>query len=197
MAPSAAGLSVLKAMAFNSIEQCHLLLLYQSVVLMQYHWLWTRPHNNGMKNLPKMDRMQNEAMRITVGTSKDTTTEARRFILDLLPMQTRRRVPTTHFFLVSSYHVLSHLDRACLMGISIASHSGKLFLIFMPSHLHRSCCQTRGCTQGHSRSGSFQVRWHSAAHTRLCPPHTRQCLKSTDMFLASCKHQSQMTFQLL
>ena len=105
MAPSAAGLSVLKAMALNNATSSYCIKVWCSCSVTDY----------GL-GLTKLDRVQNEAMRIIVGTSKDTTTEARRFILDLLPMQTRQKVnrskhtselqkiPTTHFFLVSSYH---------------------------------------------------------------------------------------------
>ena len=42
--------------------------------------------------LLKLDRVQNEAMRVILGTTKDTPTEAMRFVLDLPPMQTRQKV---------------------------------------------------------------------------------------------------------
>ena len=41
-------------------------------------------------NLLKLDRVQNEAMRVILGTTKDTPTENIRFMLDLPPMQTRQ-----------------------------------------------------------------------------------------------------------
>ena len=41
-------------------------------------------------NLLKLDRVQNEAMRVILGTTKDTPTETMRFTLDLPPMQTRQ-----------------------------------------------------------------------------------------------------------
>ena len=43
-------------------------------------------------NLLKVDRVQNEAMRVTLGTAKDTPIETIRFMLDLPPMQTRQKV---------------------------------------------------------------------------------------------------------
>ena len=43
-------------------------------------------------NLLKLDRVRNEAMRVILGTTKDTPTETTRFMLDLPPMQTRQKV---------------------------------------------------------------------------------------------------------
>ena len=43
-------------------------------------------------NLLKLDGVQNEAMRVILGTTKDTPTETMRFMLDLPPMQTRPKV---------------------------------------------------------------------------------------------------------
>ena len=43
-------------------------------------------------NLLKLDRVQNEAMRVILGTSKDIPTETMRFMLDLPPMQSRQRL---------------------------------------------------------------------------------------------------------
>ena len=43
-------------------------------------------------NLLKVDRVQNEAMRVILGATKDTPTETTRFMLDLPPMQTRQKV---------------------------------------------------------------------------------------------------------
>ena len=40
-------------------------------------------------NLLKLDRVQIEAMRVILGTTKDTPTETMRFKLDLPPMQIR------------------------------------------------------------------------------------------------------------
>ena len=46
-------------------------------------------------NLLKLDKVQNEAMRVILGTTKGTPIETTRFMLDLspiLPMQTRQNV---------------------------------------------------------------------------------------------------------
>ena len=55
-----------------------------------------------------LDRVQNEAMRVILGNTKDTPTETTRFVPDLPSMQTRQKVeqikayfravrnPTTH-----------------------------------------------------------------------------------------------------
>ena len=43
-------------------------------------------------NALKLNRVQNEAMRVILGTTKDTSIETTRFNLDLPPMQTRQKV---------------------------------------------------------------------------------------------------------
>ena len=101
------GLSVLKVMAAKGIEQRHLFLLYQSVVLSVIDYglgLTTMAQTN----LLKLDRVQNEAMRVTLRTTNDTPIETMRFVLYLPPTQTRQKVeqakdtsvpsklPTTH-----------------------------------------------------------------------------------------------------
>ena len=85
------GLSVLKAVAAKGIEQCHLFLLYQSVVLSVIDYglgLTTMAQTN----LLTLDRVQNEAMRVTLGTTKHTPIETMRFMLDLPSIQTRQKV---------------------------------------------------------------------------------------------------------
>ena len=42
--------------------------------------------------LIKLDRMQNEAVRVILGTTKDTPTKTMRFMLDLPPMKSRQKV---------------------------------------------------------------------------------------------------------
>ena len=42
-------------------------------------------------NLLKLDRVQNEAMRVLLGTTKDTPIETMRYLLDLPSMETRHR----------------------------------------------------------------------------------------------------------
>ena len=94
------GLSVLKAMAAKGIDQRHLLLLYQSVVLSVTDYglgLTTVAQTN----LLKLDRVQNEAMRDILGTTKDTLIETMRFMLDLPPMQTSQKVEQTKSYCTS------------------------------------------------------------------------------------------------
>ena len=64
-------------MASKGIEQCHLFLLYQSVILSVIDYgldLTTLSQSN----LLKLDRVQNEAMRVILGTTKDTPIETMR-----------------------------------------------------------------------------------------------------------------------
>ena len=85
------GLGALKAMAAKGIEQRHLFLLYQSVVLSKIDYglgLTTMSQTN----LQKLERIQNEAMRTILGTTKDTPIDAMRYVLDLPPIQTRQKV---------------------------------------------------------------------------------------------------------
>ena len=77
------GLSALKTMASKGIEQCHLFLLYQSVILSATDFdlgLTTLSQSN----LLKLDKVQNEAMRVTLGTTEDTPIEAMSYLPDLL-----------------------------------------------------------------------------------------------------------------
>ena len=43
-------------------------------------------------NLLNLDKVQNQAMRVVLGTTKDTPTETMGFMLDLPPMQTSYKV---------------------------------------------------------------------------------------------------------
>ena len=85
------GLSTLNAMVSKGIEQRHLFLLYQSVILSVVDYglgLTTMSQSN----LLKLDRVQNEAMRVILGTTKDTPIETMRYLLDLPSMETRHKV---------------------------------------------------------------------------------------------------------
>ena len=61
-------------------------------------------------DLLKLDRVQNEAMIVILGTTKDTPTETMRFMLDLPPMQTREKVKLvkTFFSAVEKKHSPLH-----------------------------------------------------------------------------------------
>ena len=68
-----------------------LFLLYQSAILSVIDYglgLTTLSQSN----LLKLDRVQNEAMRVILGTTKDTPTETMRYLLDLPSMETRHKV---------------------------------------------------------------------------------------------------------
>ena len=81
----------MKATSAKGIEQCHLFLLYQSVVLSVTDYrrdLTTMAQTN----LLKLDRVQNKAMWVIFGTTKDTPIETTRFMLDLSTVQTRQKV---------------------------------------------------------------------------------------------------------
>ena len=90
------GPSVLKVVATKGIEQRHLFLLYQgvSVSVTDYGPGLT---TMAQTNLLKLDRVQNEAMPVRLGTTKDTPIQTMRFMLDLLPGQSihqyRRKSP--------------------------------------------------------------------------------------------------------
>ena len=85
-------------MASKGIEQRHLFLLYQSVILSVIGYglgLTTLSQSN----LLKLDRVQNEAMRVILGTTKDTPTESMRYLLDLPSMETRHKVEQVNAYL--------------------------------------------------------------------------------------------------
>ena len=100
-------------------------LLYESVVLgvADYGLGLT---TMAQTNLLKLDRVQNEAMRVIHGTTKDPATETMRFMLDFPPMQTRQKVehvmskhtsvpskiPTTH-----SLHEAVKKTKGCRLGL--------------------------------------------------------------------------------
>ena len=73
--------SVLKVVAVMGIKHHHLFLLYQSVVLSvtDYELDLT---TMAQTNLLKLDSVQNKAMQVTLGTTKNTPTETMRFMLD-------------------------------------------------------------------------------------------------------------------
>ena len=92
------GLSTLKAMASKGIDQRHLFLLYQSVVLSVIDYglgLTTL----SQFNLLKLDRVQNEAMRVILGTTKDTPIETMRYLLNLPSMETIHKMEQVKVYL--------------------------------------------------------------------------------------------------
>ena len=84
-------LSTLKAMASKGIKQHRLFLLHQSVIpnVIDYGLGLT---TLSQSHLLKVDRVQNKAMRVILGTKKDTPIETMRYLLDLPSMETRHKV---------------------------------------------------------------------------------------------------------
>ena len=83
-------LSAFKAKASKGIKLYHLFLLYQSVILSVIDYglgLTTLSQSD----LLKLDRVLNEAMRVSLETTKDTPIEAMRYLLDLPSMETRHK----------------------------------------------------------------------------------------------------------
>ena len=78
-------------MAEKGIEEHHLFLLYQSVVLcgIGYGLGLTLMSQT---TLLKLDRVQNEPMSVILGTIKDTLTETMRFMLASHQWKTRQKV---------------------------------------------------------------------------------------------------------
>ena len=63
-------------------------------------------------HLLKLGRVQNEAMRLVLGTTKDTPIEAMRFMLDLAPVQNRQRVEQSNHTSVPSQLPTTHSTRS-------------------------------------------------------------------------------------
>ena len=82
-------------------------------------------------NRLKLDRVQNEAKRVILGTTKDTPTETTRFMLGLPPMQTRQKVEQVkaYFSAVENPH----------------------------NPLHESVKDTKGCRLGRGKSWMDQA----------------------------------------
>ena len=88
----------LKAMASKGIKQRHLFLLYHSVILSVIDYglgLTTLPQSN----LLKLDRVQNEAIRVILVTTKDTSIDAMHYLLDLPSMETRHKAEQVQTYL--------------------------------------------------------------------------------------------------
>ena len=115
------GLSALKAMASKGIEQRHLSLLYQSVILSVIDYglgLTTLSQSS----LLKLDRVQNEAMRVILGTTKDTAIETMRYLLDLPSMETRHKVEQVKAYLNTMQNPKNPLKKKRSVDWQEASH---------------------------------------------------------------------------
>ena len=82
-------------------------------------------------DLLKLHRVQSEAMRVIIGTTKDTPTETMRFILDLPPLQTTKKVEQVkaYFSAVGNHH----------------------------NPLHEAVKDTKGCRLGRNKSWMGQA----------------------------------------
>ena len=89
---------MLKALAVKSIEQHHLFLLYQSVILSVID-CGLGLTALSQSNLLKLDRVKKEAMRVILGTTEDTPIETMRYLLDLPSMETRHKVEQVKAYL--------------------------------------------------------------------------------------------------
>ena len=65
----------------------------------QRHWQWSWSHNPVTVHLLKLDRMQNEAMRLILGTRKGTPIDNMRYGLDLPSIETRHKVEQVKVYL--------------------------------------------------------------------------------------------------
>ena len=96
-------------MAAKGIEQRHLFLPYQSVVFsVTDYTLGLTPM--ARTNLLKLDRVQNEAMPVILGTTMDTSSETTRFVTDIPPTQTRQKMTQVkaYFSAVENPHIPLH-----------------------------------------------------------------------------------------
>ena len=101
----------MKAKASKGIEQRHLFLLYASVILSVIDYglgLTTLSQSN----LSKLDRVQNEAMRVILGTTKDTPIETMHYLLDLPAMETKHKVEQVKTYLNEMQNLKKPLNDA-------------------------------------------------------------------------------------
>ena len=108
-------LSTLKATASKRIEQRHLFLWYQSVILsvIDYGLGFT---TLSQFNLLKFDRVQNEAMKVILETTRDTPIEAMRYLLELSSMETRHKVEQVKAYLCAMKKPLHDAVKAVSHG---------------------------------------------------------------------------------
>ena len=92
------GLLAMKAVASRGVSQRILLLLYQTLVLsvIEYGFgLMTLADTH----LKRLDTIQNEAMRIILGCTRDTSAAAMRYYLDLPTMKERHKIAQVQAYL--------------------------------------------------------------------------------------------------
>ena len=84
------GLFAMKAMVAKGIEH-HVFRLYQNVILSVINYVLVLTALS-QSNLLKLDMVQNEAMRVILGTTQDTSIDVIHYLLDLPSMETRHKV---------------------------------------------------------------------------------------------------------
>ena len=135
------GLSALKAMASKGIEQRHLFMLYQSVILSVIDYglgLTTLSQSN----LLKLDRVQNEAMRVILGTTKDTPIETMRYLLDLPSMETRHKVEQVKAYLNAMQNPKNPLHDAVKGEQGCRLARGKSWMVQAEQSIQHVCSLT-------------------------------------------------------
>ena len=162
------GLSALKAMVSKGNEQRHLFLLYQSVILSVIDYglgLTTLSQSN----LLKLDRLQNEAMRFILGITKDTPTEAMRYLLDLPSMETRRKVEQVKAYLNAMQNPKNPLHDAVNEEKGCRLARGKPWMGQVEQSIQHVC----------SLRELKQVRDWKNAQLSSSPTTTRRCCQRT------------------
>ena len=156
-------------MASKCIEQSHLFLLYQSVILgvIDYGLGLT---TLSQPNLLKLDKVQNEVMTVILGTTKDTSIEIMRYLLDLPSMETRHKVEQVKAYL-NAMQALFLLILTAFKGKTacrgrLASFGFRMSFLYgsfyRPSpHVRVSSATLKRATQ--TRSG---LHIHTHTHTR-------------------------------
>jgi hypothetical protein len=85
------GLSAIKVMAAADCEQRHLFLLYQRLVVSIFEYaLAIQTFSN--THIERLERIQNEAMRLILGCTRDTSCTALRYLLDLPTIENRIKI---------------------------------------------------------------------------------------------------------
>ena len=158
------GLSALKAIASKGIEQRHLFLLYQSVILSDIDYglgLTTLSQSN----LLKLDRVQNEAMTVILGATKDTPIETMRYLLDLPSMETRHKVEQVKAYLTAMQNPKNPLHDA------VKEERGCKQVMDGPSRtINPACVQSHGAQASKGLGKNIQLS--SSPTTRRCCQRT-------------------------
>jgi hypothetical protein len=85
------GIAAMRVMAAANCEQRHLFLLYQGLVLSVIEYALAIL-TLSRTQLERLERLQNEAMRIVLGCTRDTACRAMRYLLDIPTMEDRTRI---------------------------------------------------------------------------------------------------------